>query len=201
MHYPSFVMAAIALTAFSIHGRAGEDDRAQREARRQQELGRRDIEERERVQAEALRGQEEALRRMEARRSSIEADNNRIAQQSADLQRDYTYRYNTLTVPMPAYATPNDAVGGMVFVPLSERLGSYFGVQSGVLVARAGADAPFGLQDGDVILSIDGRVPGDGAHAANILRSYKPGERAKLKVQRDRKAIDLDATAPPQRGN
>ena len=55
------------------------------------------------------------------------------------------------------------------------------------------------LEDGDVILSIDGRAPESGSHATRILRSYQPGEKVKLRVQRDRKAIDLDSTAPGRR--
>jgi C-terminal processing protease CtpA/Prc len=89
--------------------------------------------------------------------------------------------------------------GGMEFATVSDRLGDYFGVDSGVLVVRAGADSPYGLQDGDVILSIDGRTPTDAQHAGRILRSYQPGEKVKLRVQRDRKAIDLDSTAPGRR--
>lgn len=89
--------------------------------------------------------------------------------------------------------------GGMEFATVSDRLGDYFGVDSGVLVVRAGADAPYGLQDGDVILAIDGRTPTDAQHAGRILRSYQPGEKVKLRVQRDRKAIDLDAAAPGRR--
>ena len=48
-----------------------------------------------------------------------------------------------------------------------------------MLVVRAGADSPYGLQDGDVILSIDGRAPTDAQHAGRILRSYQPGEKVK----------------------
>lgn len=86
--------------------------------------------------------------------------------------------------------------GGMEFATLSEGLGRYFGVSTGVLVVRAGANSPYKLQDGDVILSIDGRAPTNAQHAARILRSYQAGETVKLRVQRDRKAIDLDTTAP-----
>lgn len=89
---------------------------------------------------------------------------------------------------------------GVEFATLSERLGRYFGVTSGVLVVRAGNDSPFGLQDGDVILSIDGRVPTNAQHAGRILRSYQPGEKVKLRVQRDHKAIDLDSSAPGRTG-
>ncbi len=214
------LLAIVGMATFPATGVAGEDAQAEREARRiegevrrQQELARRDMADRERSQAEALRGQEEALRRMEATRSRIEANTQQIAQQSIDQARNYSYPYNTSNAPLAPSpvaaearsqldpARHDDPVSGMSFASMSERLGSYFGAQSGVLVVRAGANAPFGLQDGDVILSVDGRVPTDDQHAAGILRSYKPGERVKLKVQRDRRAIDLDTMAPAQRSN
>jgi hypothetical protein len=85
---------------------------------------------------------------------------------------------------------------GMEFATLSEKLGGYFGVKSGVLVVRAGASSPWKLQDGDVILSIDGRAPSNAQHAGRILRSYSSGEKLKLRVQRDRKAQDIEVMVP-----
>lgn len=85
---------------------------------------------------------------------------------------------------------------GIEFATLSEKLGSYFGVKAGVLVVRAGNNAAFKLQDGDVILSIDGRTPADAQHAGRILRSYSPGEKLTIRVQRDRKAQNLEITVP-----
>jgi S1-C subfamily serine protease len=85
---------------------------------------------------------------------------------------------------------------GIEFATLSERLGSYFGVKSGVLVVRAGNNPAFKLQDGDVILAIDGREPNSAQHAGRILRSYQPGEKLTIRVQRDRKAQNLEVTAP-----
>jgi S1-C subfamily serine protease len=84
---------------------------------------------------------------------------------------------------------------GMEFASLSERLGTYFGVKSGVLVVRAGG-TNYKLQDGDVILTIDGREPSSAQHAGRILRSYQAGEKISLRVQRDRKPQTLDVTAP-----
>jgi S1-C subfamily serine protease len=75
---------------------------------------------------------------------------------------------------------------GLEFATLSEKLGSYFGVKAGVLVVR----------DGDVILAIDGRAPTSAQHAARILRSYSDGEKFTLRIQRDRKAQDIDVTMP-----
>ncbi|MET0282112.1 MAG: PDZ domain-containing protein [Steroidobacteraceae bacterium] len=85
---------------------------------------------------------------------------------------------------------------GIEFATLSERLGGYFGVKQGVLVVRAGANSPWKLQDGDVILAIDGREPDSAQHAGRILRSYQAGEKLTLKVQRDRKAQNIEVTAP-----
>ena len=85
---------------------------------------------------------------------------------------------------------------GMEFANLSEKLGSYFGVKSGVLVVRTGNNDSFKLQDGDVILSIDGREPGNAQHAGRILRSYRGGEKLTLRVQRDRKAQNIEVTLP-----
>jgi C-terminal processing protease CtpA/Prc len=93
---------------------------------------------------------------------------------------------------------PDDGTrfAGLEFASLSEKLGGYFGVKSGVLVVRAGANSPMKLQDGDVILDIDGREPSSAQHAARILRSYSPGEKLTLRVQRDRKAQNVAVTMP-----
>jgi hypothetical protein len=67
---------------------------------------------------------------------------------------------------------------GMELADLSPALGQYFGTSQGVLVIRVPRDGEFlKLQDGDVILSIDGRIPENGSHAARILRSYQSGEK------------------------
>lgn len=89
---------------------------------------------------------------------------------------------------------------GVEFATMSEQLGGYFGVKSGVLVVRAGSNPAFGLQDGDVILAIDGREPTSAQHAARILRSYSDGEKFTLRVQRDRKAQDIQVTMPRESG-
>jgi S1-C subfamily serine protease len=84
----------------------------------------------------------------------------------------------------------------MEFATLSEKLGGYFGVKSGVLVVRAGANSAFKLEDGDVLLAIDGREATSAQQAGRILRSYGDGEKLKLRIQRDRKAQDIEITMP-----
>jgi predicted metalloprotease with PDZ domain len=86
---------------------------------------------------------------------------------------------------------------GMELADLSPALGQYFGTTHGVLVIRVPHDGELlKLQDGDVILSIDGRVPENGSHAARIMRSYQPGEKIHLKVMRQKKTLELEATLP-----
>ena len=87
-------------------------------------------------------------------------------------------------------------LAGMELATLSERLGGYFGAKEGVLVVRAGRNDVYKLQDGDVIVAIDGRAPTSASHATRILRSYQHGEKLQLKILRDRKAQTLEVTLP-----
>jgi C-terminal processing protease CtpA/Prc len=86
--------------------------------------------------------------------------------------------------------------GGMELARITPRLGAYFGTSEGVLVVQAPDNAAFKLEDGDVIQSIDGRKPEDGAHALRILRSYKSGEKLNVNVLRQRKTMTLAITMP-----
>ena len=103
--------------------------------------------------------------------------------------------------PIEMRPAPPGGVGaifeGMELADLSPALGQYFGTSQGVLVIRVPRDEAFlKLQDGDVILSIDGRVPENGSHAARILRSYQPGEKIHLKIMRQKKTLELAGTLP-----
>jgi serine protease Do len=84
----------------------------------------------------------------------------------------------------------------MELATLTPRLGSYFGADKGVLVVRAPAGGTLKLEDGDVILAIDGRQPTSGSHATRILGSYQPGEKVTLRIVRQHKAMELEATLP-----
>ena len=88
------------------------------------------------------------------------------------------------------------SVAGMELATLTPQLGAYFGTDKGVLVLRAPKNAAFNLQDGDVILSIDGREPTSGSHATRILSSYQAGEKVKLQVMRQKKKMNLEAMVP-----
>ena len=84
----------------------------------------------------------------------------------------------------------------MELATLTPQLGRYFGSDKGVLVVRAPADGALKLEDGDVILAIDGREPSSGSHATRILASYQPGEKISLRIVRMRKTLDLETTLP-----
>jgi predicted metalloprotease with PDZ domain len=84
----------------------------------------------------------------------------------------------------------------MELATLTPRLGSYFGSDKGVLVVRAPADGALKLEDGDVILAIDGREPASGSHATRILGSYQPGEKIALRILRQHKTLQLETTLP-----
>jgi hypothetical protein len=81
---------------------------------------------------------------------------------------------------------------GLELANLTPKLGQYFGVDKGVLVLKAPEANKLRIEEGDVILAIDGREPRSAAHAAGILRSYQQGEKVKLRVQRQRKPLTLD---------
>src|ERR1700730_2754770 len=88
----------------------------------------------------------------------------------------------------------------MELATLTPRLGSYFGSEQGVLVVRAPADGTLKLEDGDVILAIDGRQPTSGSHATRILSSYQPGGKLTLRIIRPHKTLQVDATLPENMG-
>lgn len=86
--------------------------------------------------------------------------------------------------------------GDLEMVSLTPELGDYFDAASGLLVVRAPDDDTLGLQDGDVILAIDGRQPTSPRHAMRILRSYEPGETINFSIVRKKKRQTLEVSLP-----
>ena len=97
------------------------------------------------------------------------------------------------------FAWPGSVWSDMELVELSEGLGKYFGADAGVLVVSAPASDALQLEDGDVIVSIDGREPTSVRHALRILGSYQPGETLELHILRDKKKRTLDIEIPDNR--
>ena len=90
----------------------------------------------------------------------------------------------------------NVSVSGMELASLTPGLGRYFGTDKGVLVLRAPRSPVWQLEDGDVVLAIDGREPTSGGHATRIFRSYQAGEKVSMRVLRQRKPLALSVTVP-----
>ncbi len=95
-----------------------------------------------------------------------------------------------------AWFSDGSGWGHMEMVALTERLGTYFGTDKGLLVVRAPDDENLKLQDGDVIQSIDGREPKSVSHAMRILGSYQSGEQLEMKIMRDKRKQTLKIEMP-----
>jgi predicted metalloprotease with PDZ domain len=89
--------------------------------------------------------------------------------------------------------------GSGEFVELTPGLGRYFGTDKGLLVVHPPKDSNLKLEEGDVILDIDGRVPTNGSHALRILNSYRAGESLKLHIMRQQKRIELAVEMPAEK--
>lgn len=98
-------------------------------------------------------------------------------------------------VPNFAFFRADGVFGSAELVPITPKLGQYFGTDKGLLVVRA-PDSRFQLDEGDVIVDIDGRVPTNASHAFRILGSYQAGEKVKLNVLRMKKRMTVDVTIP-----
>ena len=86
--------------------------------------------------------------------------------------------------------------GAAEMVDMSPALGGYFGTDKGLLVVRAPPDQRLKLQDGDVLIDIDGRVPGSVSHALQILASYRGGETVHLHILRQKQRLELSVEVP-----
>jgi C-terminal processing protease CtpA/Prc len=100
--------------------------------------------------------------------------------------------------PFDVFFDAGHAFRSIELVSVTPKLGQYFGTDKGLLVVRAPKSTQYGLEEGDVLLSIDGRTPDSPGHAFRILRSYQPGEQVKLQVLRNRKRTDVTARIPEE---
>lgn len=104
-----------------------------------------------------------------------------------------------LPVAGPLQALGQRRAGNMELTTLTPRLGRYFGTDHGILVVRAPTHGVLKLEDGDVILSIGGRVPASSFQAIRILTSYDPGQKISLVILREHHRVEISTTisAPP----
>lgn len=73
---------------------------------------------------------------------------------------------------------------GLEMVDLNPGLGSYFGVDEGVLIADVESESPLGLEPGDVVISVDGRQVDDADELRRILESYTDDEEIVFRIRR-----------------
>jgi C-terminal processing protease CtpA/Prc len=114
---------------------------------------------------------------------------------------DFNFDFDPSNLPFGPFGSSaiSGGLGGMEVTALTPQLARYFGTDKGLLVVRAPKSDVYKLQDGDVILNIDGRVPSSGSQVTRILRSYQGGETLTLHIMRERKAMDLQITLPDER--
>ena len=97
------------------------------------------------------------------------------------------------------FAWAGNVWADMELVELNEGLGKYFGTDTGVLVVSAPESDALQLEDGDVIVSIDGREPTSVRHAMRILGSYQAGESLEIQILREKKKRTLEVDVPDNR--
>jgi C-terminal processing protease CtpA/Prc len=84
-----------------------------------------------------------------------------------------------------------NCVAGLELRELNEGLGGYFGTTEGVLVLSVGEDSEWGIEAGDVILSVGGRDVEDPADVRRILGSYEDDEEIEFSVRRADRVITV----------
>jgi len=114
---------------------------------------------------------------------------------------DFDFDFDPSRIPFGPFGPSalSGGLSGMEITAITPQLARYFGTDKGLLVVRAPKNDVYKLQDGDVILNIDGRVPTSGSQVTRILRSYSAGEAFTLHIMRDRKPMDLRITLPEER--
>jgi heat shock protein HslJ len=110
----------------------------------------------------------------------------------------YASRADAAVVASPALPSlRNYRLQGLELVTMTDGLGAYFGGHRGALVVQAPAENLFGLKEGDVVLSVNGREPATGEHALRILGSYQARETLHFELMRQQQPISYDITLPP----
>jgi S1-C subfamily serine protease len=125
------------------------------------------------------------------------------AQIETQTMRDHVFAFgptemHSMSHPMPhvAFFRAAGVFGNAELVALTPKLGQYFGTDKGLLVVRAPEDSRLKLEEGDVILDIDGRMPSSSSHALRILSSYQSGEKLRMDILRTKKKMSLEVTVP-----
>ena len=91
-------------------------------------------------------------------------------------------------------------VGGVIanleLAPMNEKLGSYFGTTTGVLVISAPEEKNLGLQPGDVITTVDGRAVATPGELIRVLRTYDRDRQFTMQVMRQKRQQSITTSLP-----
>lgn len=106
--------------------------------------------------------------------------------------------YMRTPLPPPMFMMLGTPLEHLELAPLNAELGRYFGSDRGVLVIRSPEESSLGLQGGDVILRVDGRITASPAHLLRMLRSYAPAETLRFEILRMKKKTIVKGTIGPR---
>lgn len=111
----------------------------------------------------------------------------RIEADSLRMRFDTLRTREKIRMPPSMMITMGTPLEDLEVAPLNRDLGRYFGTAEGILVINVPEESRLGLKAGDVVFSVDGRVPAGPAHLLRILRSYEYREPIRFEIMRMKK--------------